>query len=234
MSPDDLDASPKDRGADLAKTLSSVLPGVGPFIAQILLNDLPGLRIDRVVDFIRRLAKRVDALEFGQKLRNEASIDLVEEGAHQSTRALSEERREHIAALVAFGLSGEEVERIEAKRLLALLSSIDDDQIIMLAAKLHRYQQDEMFHTNHAKILMPYPTHMQSTREELDAAEIADLARSQLVSLGLLRIRFKTPRSGTLPEFDDKTGMIKAQGNELTSLARLLLRRIGLAEEDEF
>lgn len=231
---DNLDANPKDRGVALAKSLSSALPGVGPFVAQVLLDDLPGLRIDRVVDFCRLLGSRVEAIEFAQRMKVEENIDLVEEGAQQSTRALSEDRRERIAALVAFGLSGQEKERIEAKRLLSLLAAIDDDQIILLAAQLHRNMEDDAFYQKHINILQPMPSHLGSSQAEVDAANIADLSRAQLVGLGLLRLRFKTPRKGELPEFDNGTGMMKSQGRELTQLGRLLLRRIGLAEDDEY
>jgi len=44
--------------------------------------------------------------------------------------------------------------------------------------------------------------------------------------MGLLKARFKKPKRGELPAFDDKTGMIKAQGYEITGLGRLLLRSI--------
>jgi hypothetical protein len=44
--------------------------------------------------------------------------------------------------------------------------------------------------------------------------------------LGLLRRRFKTFKKGEVPEYDDKTGMIKAVGHEITPLGRLLLKSI--------
>lgn len=75
---------------------------------------------------------------------------------------------------------------------------------------------------------------MQSSREELDRDEMYRLARSHLVDLGLLKATFRKPKRGEAPEFDEKTGMMKAKGLELSPLGRLLLRRVGVAEEDEF
>jgi hypothetical protein len=45
--------------------------------------------------------------------------------------------------------------------------------------------------------------------------------------LGLLKIRFNKPNKGEVPEFDEHTGMIKAQGYDITSLGELFLRSIG-------
>jgi hypothetical protein len=50
--------------------------------------------------------------------------------------------------------------------------------------------------------------------------------KAHLVRLGLLKIIFQKPKKGELPEFDEKTGMIKAKRHGITSLGRLLIRRI--------
>jgi hypothetical protein len=61
------------------------------------------------------------------------------------------------------------------------------------------------------------------------------LARSELIKLGLLQQLFRTPdKTRQLPEFDEHTGMLKASHIELSSLGRLLLRRIGVAAKNEF
>ncbi len=74
---------------------------------------------------------------------------------------------------------------------------------------------------------------MQSSREELDRATLRETAKQQLTRLGLLRLRFKRPKRNETPEFDEKTGMMKEQGSEITPLGRLLLRYAGLADEDD-
>jgi hypothetical protein len=68
----------------------------------------------------------------------------------------------------------------------------------------------------------------------LDEAALHEDARSHLGRLGLLALKFRRPHGKELPEFDDKTGMMKATSVDLTQLGRLLLRQIGLAGPDEF
>lgn len=69
---------------------------------------------------------------------------------------------------------------------------------------------------------------MGSTQAELDKHAIYMSYTDHLVRLGLLRPRFRKPKKGELPEFDEKTGMLKASGYDVTPLGRLMLRYIDL------
>ena len=210
---------------------------VGSIVANVLNQIIPEQRWERIREYLRKLESRVAAVEaqnLASALREPRNVDLFEDGAAQAVRALSSERLEYIAALVARGLTSDEREEIEAKRLLKLLDDVDDDQIVILQSKLHRHVRSEEFYERNRSVLQPVVAHMQSSREELDREAMYRLARQQLVGLGLLRQTFRRPREGELPEFDEKTGMIRSRGTELSPLGHLLLRRIGLAEEDEF
>jgi hypothetical protein len=78
------------------------------------------------------------------------------------------------------------------------------------------------------------PGRLGSSREDLDKAALFELARLELVRLGLMAPRFKSTKKGELPDFDERTGMIKQQSREITPLGRMLLRHIGLAIGEEF
>jgi hypothetical protein len=47
-----------------------------------------------------------------------------------------------------------------------------------------------------------------------------------LVELGLLDLEYKRIAKGQSPEFDERTGRIKATGYKVTSLGKLLIRSI--------
>ena len=55
---------------------------------------------------------------------------------------------------------------------------------------------------------------------------IHEIYRAHLRRLGLLRTTYKKPKKGQLPEFDEKTGMMKAGSDRTTALGRLLLRYV--------
>ena len=144
-------------------------------------------------------------------------------------RALSDDRKRYIAELVANGISGDEKDAIEAKRLLRILEQIDDDQVIVLCSYLLKYRDDDEFHNKHESVLKPIRASVNSQQDERDEGTMWELSRSQLQTLGLLRGRFKTPKKGESPEIDPKTGMLRATSRELSPLGRLLLRQMGLA-----
>ena len=56
---------------------------------------------------------------------------------------------------------------------------------------------------------------------------------AHLARLNLLRPGLKRPRRGEFPEFDEKTGMMKASGYRVTPLGYMLLARIGQIAEHE-
>ena len=229
--------TPRDRALSAVQGLAGALPVVGSIVANLINQIIPEQRWERVREYLRELESRVAAVEaptLESALREPRKVDLFEDGANQAVRALSSERLGYIAALVARGLTSDEREEIEAKRLLKLLDEVDDDQIVILQSKLHRHERSEAFYERHEEVLGPVSAHMQSPQEDHDRAAMYRLARRQLVDLGLLQQSFRKPRKGELPEFDEKTGMIRSRGTELSPLGHLLLRRIGLAEEDEF
>ncbi len=212
------------------------VPLVGGLLAEIAGQFIPQQRVDRIEDFMRYLDARIDGLDaetLRARLADPERLDVLEEGVIQSTRALSTARREYIASIVGNGISGDNKAKIEAKRMLKLLREVDDDQIIILAGKLIRHQRDREFQERHVAVFDPLRVHMQSEREEFDRAALYELARVELVRLGLLAPRFKTPKKGELPDFDPKTGMMKQASRDITPLGRMLLRQVGLAGPDE-
>ena len=232
-----VDPTARDRGMSALQGLIGALPVVGSIVANVIGQLIPEQRQERMRQYLVELERRLGDVEQGvlrDKLAEPGKIDLFEDGAVQASRALSAQRLEYIASVVARGLTSAEREEIEAKRVLRLLDQVDDDQIVILEAKLTRNLNSESFYDRHEAVLGPIRAHMQSPQKDLDRAAMYRLARRQLVDLGLLQQTFRKPRKGEVPEFDEKTGMVKAQGTRLSPLGRLLLRRIGLAEEDDF
>lgn len=231
-----LGSSKRDRSVSVIKGALGAIPFAGTIFSEIAGNLIPDQRLDRLENYVKLLSKKLEELSNEldiEKIKDAKSIDLFEDGAIQSARALSTERLDYISSLVAVGISGSEKERIESKRLLRLLGELDDDQIIITSSYLRKNQNSE-FRDSHSDLLDPITAHLQSSQEELDQSNIYELTRSQLQQLNLLRHRFRRPKKGEFPEFDDKTGMMKASGREITPLGRLLLRQIGLCGPEDF
>lgn len=231
-----LGPGPSDHLSGFLKIGIGCLPGIGGALNELVTQVIPGVRITRIENYLLWLrAKLVDLDErsLAAILKVETAIELFEEGGYQAARAITAERCQQIVALVANGIAADDAARLEAMRLLSFLREIDDDQIIILASKLDRHQQDDAFFDKHREILDPPDFHLDASREDRDRHTIYVAARQKLISLGLLRPRFSVPRKGESPEFDKATGMLKSSGTGLTPLGHLLLKRIGLADDED-
>lgn len=219
----------------IAKSFVGAAPFVGPTLAEIVGHIIPNQRMDRIAEFVRLLDERVKGLEqeaMQARMQQPDNVDLLEDAFIQAARATSHERLEHIANIVANGISAEELNYAETKRMLWLLNQLNDAEVVILRGKLaicrEEIEQDAEFRGKHERLLTPDLTHLGSSEEEFEEAALKASYRNHLHDLGLTRSRFKRPRSGELPEFDDKTGMMKANGADITRLGKMLLRYLNL------
>jgi hypothetical protein len=212
-----------------------MVPVVGSLVAEIVGNIIPNQRVDRIVRFVQLLDERLGKLEqetLKTKFTHPPVVDLLEDAFTQAARATSQERLEHIANVVANGLSEVELNESETKRMLWLLGQITDAEVVILRSKLvmtnEDAKRDAEFRSKHEQLLAPDVTHMGSSEEEFEEAALKASYRQHLHDLGLIRYRFRQPRRGEMPEFDDNTGMMKASGSEVTRLGKMLLRYLNL------
>ena len=215
----------------IGKGLLGAIPFVGPLAAEIVGAVIPNQRIDRIESLLRFLESKIpeeDRRKVKEKIISPESVDLIEDGFVQASRALSEERKEYIASLLKNSLTDDELKHIEYKRLMFILGELNDLEVLILKSKtMYGGQADHNeFWEAHKGALNPPQAHMGSTQAEIDKDTINQTHTLHLANLGLLKARFIKPKRDALPEFDDKTGMIKAQGYDITGLGRLLLRSI--------
>lgn len=219
----------------LTKGTVGAVPFVGSLIAEVVGNVIPNQRVDRIARFVQLLEERLAQIErevLKSRIMAPPAVDVLEDAFIQAARATSEERLEHIANIVADGIAAEELNQAETKRMLWLLGQVNDIEVILLRGRLvmtrEEAQADAEYRERHAAILQPRAPHLGSPPSEVEEAALYDSYKQHLVDLGLLRPRFKRPGRNELPEFDDRTGMMKASGHDVTTLGRMLLRHLSL------
>jgi hypothetical protein len=229
--------SSRDTAVAAARGVLGCIPVVGSIVSELVGAVIPGQRIERLESYVLLLAehfRHLEADDLAARFRRPENIDMFEEGALQSARALSDERKRYIAALVARGISSDDQMRFEAKRLLNLLRELDDAEIVVLASKLGKFSQDEGFRERNGSVLQPVYAFIDSDRETVDADTVQRAVDAHLDRLGLTHPRFPLVKKHEVPEFDHVTGMIKSTGVTLAPLGLLLLRQIGLAGDDDY
>jgi hypothetical protein len=117
--------------------------------------------------------------------------------------------------------------------MLSLLDELNDVELMILINYGHLDIGDSTFMKEHQNVVGPMSTGMGAPQEDLDKAQLQESYKRKLIELGLLRPRFKKAKKGEVPEFDERTGMIKSSGLEITPLGRLFLKHIGQMPERE-
>jgi len=220
-----------DRAVTLAKGVLGAAPVVGSIMAEVVGAIIPNQRIDRIVRFVEILNNKLDTISqdiIRLKVQDEYFIDLLEDSFILASRAITDERKEHIATVIKNSIIHEELSHLEEKRLLNLLSELSDAEIIMLQFYALIGQDQKEYLVKHRDILEAPIVHMGSSKEEINREAIYKTFKQNLVSLNLLTPRYVKPKKNELPEFDDKTGMMKVNGYNITTLGRLLLTYLDL------
>lgn len=225
-----------DIASILGKGLIGAIPFVGPLAAEIIGAIIPNQRIERIEALLKMLEEKIseeDRPKIKKQITKPESVDLIEDGFIQASRALSDERKDYIASLLKNSLTSNDLKHIQYKKLLSILSELNDIEILILKSyTLYTNQQERSdFWETHKQVLYQPIATRAAPQEEHDKQTVYQTHKIKLVSLGLLKARFKRPKRDELPEFDNVTGMIKAQGCDITKLGGLLLRSIDQYEK---
>ncbi len=219
----------------LTTTLAAIAPVVGPIIAEVVREIIPGQRLDRIEKYAQILNSKISHLSYDSlrlQLNNENFTDLLEDGLRQSAKSTSDERKEYIASIVANGIASDKIDFFEIKQLLRILGEINDIEVIWLRFYMvEELNGDTEFREAHSKILEPILVYLGLDKDapELEKAPLQWSYKEHLAQLGLLEIKHEIDRKTGLLKID-RDGQFKVKGYELTSLGRLLLKYIGLTD----
>ncbi|GGF66949.1 hypothetical protein GCM10011332_21300 [Terasakiella brassicae] len=116
----------------IASSLVGAIPYVGPVVQAIVAELIPNTRVERLEKFVLELRDRLDDEQLKLSTATEEGLDTFEEGMWQAARALSDDRRKKIAALVSTALTGEDLAKQLARHFLRVLNQLGDADIAIL------------------------------------------------------------------------------------------------------
>lgn len=219
-----------------AKGALGAIPYLGPIVAEVVGVLIPNRRVERIESLLVCLNKKLEdagTLPNEGELKTPEAVDILEDGFYQAARALSRERISFIASALKQGLTSKVIRHADAKVLLRLLEQISDLEVVILASYSQAHMMDQSFQDKHVAALVGPRATLATERDAVDRAALYATHRNHLEQLGLLRRRFESPRSGQLPQFDERSGRIKSSGWAVTGLGELLLRVIEFDEGHE-
>src|SRR5688500_11999438 len=134
-----------DVASVVAKGALGAIPIVGALAAEVVGALIPNRRLDRIETLLEELSRKLGDRSEDQvreRFTSPEFVDLLEEGLQQSARALSEERISSIATLLKNSLTEKELNHAHDKRLLELLGTLNDAEIIVLQSYTMKAQRD--------------------------------------------------------------------------------------------
>ena len=197
---------------------------------------MPNQRIDRIAEFLRELAVRVESVEkqaLRQALSTPEGVDLLEDGLTAASRALTPSRRKRLAAAFARSLVNTDVEHVYRKRLLQIAADLSDPELIMLhgIAMYSRNALDPVFLTRHDAAL-----HGPAFRFDARLEDQPEYARYETLVQNLVSLKLLTPHANatlvgrmTVPPVFREGAPVA--NYELTPLGRAVIDL--MASEDE-
>jgi hypothetical protein len=219
-------------GLVIAKGALGQLPIVGTIVNELLTEVIPNRRIERLQELFERLDERVARLEpvpSRDRFADPLFVDLLEDGMLQAARATSSLRLEHIAELLANGISLKDRAAAEHKFLLHLLGELNDLQVLRLiweGKERTSPEQGQAFRERHSEALFVQPAYFNSSRDVVDRETLHEGLERHLLRLGLLERQYHRQRRDELPEFEE-TGELKGGWIQISGLGILLLWAIG-------
>jgi len=202
-----------------ASALANYVPKVGPILAEAISVSIPQQKLDRLIIFTQVLGDRVKYLESDlsvQKSKTEEFADLFEDALHQASRALTDERRRHIASILTNSLTSDELAHVEQKKLLALLGALNDAEIQLLKFYALVGTEQRNFAEEHTELFTPISRTFGAPQINIDKGAVRDSYRNKLLEVGLVEPTFKnsfkaTPLGKLLLRYIDEIAVAKAE-----------------------
>lgn len=235
-STNELSNKPIDYVTSAIKGILGAVPFAGSILGELAGTIIPNQRLERISKFVLTLESKLSNLDqefIRSQLENDNFSDLLEEGTRQAARSLSDERRGYIANLIYSSLSQQDIEYAESRHILRILGELNDIEVVWLRFYLRPYlRDDEEFRDKHENILTPIMATMSDPPSVVDKEALQGSYKEHLSQLNLLRPRYKMDLKTHSPEFDNFTNGLKINGYEITSLGILLLKHVGLYDQE--
>lgn len=179
----DLKTNAADYIAAVTRVVGSAIPVVGGLLTEVITQIIPKQKIDRLVEYLKIIDQRLSYQEekierFKAAVESDQGSDLFEEGMVQASRALSDERRYHLANLITHSLTKDEISYSESKKLLNLYSELTDPELIILVYyskyRTIGHPESKKFMEKHREILYPVDRTTNAPQRERDRGALQD------------------------------------------------------------
>jgi hypothetical protein len=149
-----------------------------------------------------------------QRFHTPEFLDIFEDCVSQTGRAVTDDRLENLASVLEKSLTDEQIKHLQTKRLLSILSELNDVEVIILQS--YGYMNPTEFRDQHKSIFQNAVIHHTASEEEKEENAMYINYTDNLINLGLI-------------------GPNRSGGSQLylTQLGNMLLKILGRSETVE-
>ncbi|EHK8987232.1 hypothetical protein ACP52Y_004154 [Vibrio vulnificus] len=212
-----------------AKGIFGAMPVFGPALAEIISEIVPNQRIERIVEVLKELDRRLTIAEKSSFSSNKYALSIFEDGMYQAARSLSEERNRYIAMFLKGCSSLEEDSFNIKKKLFYILEELTDLDIKILLGMEHRTGNYNLIVTPSPVTYGEYESFNATQKYEYDSAKEAwNLHLSTLLRHGLIEPQYeKFDIREPYAHLDENTGMPRIVDYTVSNLGSVFIRSIG-------
>jgi len=192
---------------------------VGPFAVEAFNLLIPNQRQSRVEKLLKILSSTICNMsekEVEQRFHAPEFLDIFEDCISQTVRAVSDDRLENLASVLEKSLTDEQIKYLQTKRLLSILSELNDVEVIILQSYGYMNPNTSEFRDQHKSIFQNAVIHHSASEEEQEENAMYINYKDHLINLGLI-------------------GPHRSGGSQLylTQLGNMLLKILGRSETVE-
>jgi hypothetical protein len=165
------------------------VPIFGPLAVECFNLQIPNQKLIRVEKLLKILLSKVYNIsqdEINQRFYTDEFLDLLQDCVFQSSRAISDQRLGYLASVLEKSLTDEQIKYNQKKRLLSILSELNDIEVIILQSYGFEPPNDYEFKNKHHSIFKNADLQYNPSEEEREENAMYVNYRDHLVNLGLI------------------------------------------------
>jgi len=158
---------------------------VGPLAVEVIPNQRQN-RVEKLLKIFSSKICNMSEEEVEQKFHTPEFLDVFENCIYQAIRTISDDRLEYLASILEKSLTEEQTKHLQTKRLLLILSELNDAEVIILQSYGFKNPNNSEFKRQHNSIFQNAHIPNRATEEEREEYSIYMSYRDHLINLGLI------------------------------------------------
>jgi hypothetical protein len=222
-----------DAFTSFSKAGLSLIPFIGPFLAEIISYIIPNQRMDRVVKYLKLLNNKIDNANNPQIIdelkNNSKAIILFEKSIQYAAGTNSNDKYEYYAEFILHSINDKTTDQIQKERMMETIGELNEIEVLILIYYSLRptIGMNNKFIEKYQNILFPEEPTLGEPIEKSYDAKFNQQYMDNLEMKNLIIQPIEINRELKTPIIDIFSGQIKKGYPHISIIGELLIKYIG-------